>query len=194
MILVITPESIISNESEIINQLFQEGLDLLHIRKPFISNKEMRNLLDQIDSSYHAQLVLHNHYDLGKEYNISRFHIKEKDRLNGLADQLNNQVISTSVHNIDTFNALGKEWGYVFISPVFPSISKKGYGENTTVLENLKYRDNPDVKLIALGGIDEKNIHEAFKNRIDGVALLGAIWENNQPLQIFKRCRQNALS
>ncbi|ROH96273.1 thiamine phosphate synthase [Chryseobacterium daecheongense] len=194
MIIVITPESIISNETEIINQLFQEGLDLLHVRKPFISNEKMKNFLDRIDSPYHAQVVLHSHYDLGEEYAISRFHIREKERKNGWAVQFKNQTLSTSVHDINAYNRLEKEWEYSFISPVFPSISKRGYGENTTVLEDIKHRDNPNVKLVALGGIDENNIHEAFDSGVDGVAVLGAIWESNQPLQVFRRCIQNALS
>lgn len=194
MIIVITPEEIIPNEVEIINQLFREGLDLLHIRKPFISNEEMKAFLNQIDSSYHSQLVLHNYYNLGKDFTISRFHIREEDRLKGMSKPFHDQIISTSVHDIDTYNALGKEWEYSFISPVFPSISKKGYGENTTILKDVKHRNNPEVKLIALGGINENNMRKALESGADGVALLGAIWESKQPLQVFRKCKQNVLS
>jgi thiamine-phosphate pyrophosphorylase len=45
MILVITPETIVPNESEIINQMFHDGLDLLHIRKPWISQEEMNDFI-----------------------------------------------------------------------------------------------------------------------------------------------------
>jgi thiamine-phosphate pyrophosphorylase len=40
MIVVITPEELVQNETEIINALFQEGLDLLHIRKPLSIQKK----------------------------------------------------------------------------------------------------------------------------------------------------------
>jgi thiamine-phosphate pyrophosphorylase len=80
-------------------------------------------------------LVLHHHYDLGKDYGISRFHFREEDRKGGYKSFMNGNQISTSVHDITTFNALGKEWEYAFISPFFPSISKKGYGEDSTVIE-----------------------------------------------------------
>jgi len=190
MIIVITPERAVKNETVIINQLFQEGLDLLHIRKPFLSKDEMKDFIEEIDYRYHPQLVLHNHYDLSAGFNISRFHYRETDRVNGLSIQdINNRIISTSVHNINTYNNLGNEWEYSLISPVFPSISKKGYGENTKMLEDIRYRNNPDVKLIALGGIHENNIREVGDTAVDGIALLGAIWENNQPLHIFKKCR-----
>lgn len=194
MIIIITPEEIIENETEIINELFQEGLDLLHIRKPFINSEEMTDFIQKINSKFHHQLVLHNHYNLAKDYTISRFHFREIDRRNDLYKSFSDKTISTSVHDIESFNDLSEEWEYAFISPVFPSISKKGYGENSTILNDIKSLDNPNVKLIALGGINEKNINEAFESGADGVALLGGIWKNDQPLNVFKKCRQNVLS
>src|SRR5690606_892723 len=99
-----------------------------------------------------------------------------------------------SVHDIKTFNELDVEWEYAFISPVFPSISKKGYGENSMVLTDIKKRNNSNIKLIALGGINENNIQKLSYQNIDGVALSGAIWESNEPINVFRKCRQNALS
>lgn len=194
MIIVITPEEMMKNETELINELFQEGLNLLHIRKPFINSEEMADFIQKIDSEFHHQLVLHSHYDLAKDFNISRFHFREIDRQNDLYKSFADKTISTSVHDIETFNELNEEWEYAFISPVFPSISKKGYGENSTILNDIKKRTHSNVKLMALGGINENNIHEVFNNGVDGVALLGAIWESDEPLNVFKKCRQNALS
>ncbi|MEN4762601.1 thiamine phosphate synthase [Chryseobacterium sp. C39-AII1] len=193
MIIVITPEEFIQNEVEIINELFHEGLNLLHIRKPFIDSEKMMDFIQSIDSKFHHQLVLHSHYDLAENFNISRFHFREIDRQNGLYKNFINKTISTSVHDIKTFNKLNNDWEYAFISPVFPSISKKGYGENSTILSDIKKRTHSNVKLMALGGINEKNINKAFENKIDGVALLGAIWESDEPLNVFKKCRQNVL-
>lgn len=194
MIVVITPEELVQNETEIINALFEEGLDLLHIRKPFINSEEMTYFIQNIHSEFHHQLVLHSHYDLAERFNISRFHFREIDRQNELYKSFADQTISTSVHNIKTFNELSEDWEYAFISPVFPSISKKGYGENSNILYEIKKRNNSNVKLIALGGIHENNISEVFNSRVDGVALLGAIWESNEPLDIFKKCRKSVLS
>ncbi|MCT2564435.1 thiamine phosphate synthase [Chryseobacterium herbae] len=194
MILVITPEAPVQNETEIINQLFQEGLDWLHIRKPMISREEMKSFLNGIDETFYPQLVLHGFYDLAMEYPISRFHFREADRLTeGFKSYADEYSISTSVHDIETFNTLGKEWEYAFVSPVFPSISKKGYGEQSTVMDDLKSRANHDVKLIALGGINENNISKVFENGADGAALLGGIWESDDPIHSFRKCREKVL-
>jgi len=195
MILVITPETMVQNEPEVINQMFREGLDLLHIRKPKISREEMKNFLYRIDKEFYPKLVLHGYGDLGKDHHISRFHIREADRNAGIyKSYVEKNILSTSVHDMKTYDELGKEWEYSFFSPVFPSISKKGYGKDSTLIEELKYRNNQEVKLIALGGINENNICEVFENGADGAALLGAVWNSDQPLNTFKKCRKNALS
>lgn len=193
MILVITPEVGVQHETEIISEMFHEGLDLLHIRKPMMTRGEMENFLTGIDEKFYPQLVLHGYHDLGKEYAVSRLHFREADRLNeGFKSYADECIISTSVHDMETFNALEKEWEYAFISPVFPSISKRGYGEHSTVMEDIRHRTNHDVKLIALGGINENNISKVFENGADGAALLGGIWESNEPINSFKKCRKKA--
>ncbi|MEC3877426.1 thiamine phosphate synthase [Chryseobacterium salviniae] len=194
MIIIITSEKEIYNESKIINELFQEGLDLLHIRKPLMSSDVMKDFIKSIDVEFHQRLVLHSHYDVANYFNISGFHFREIDRQNNIHEFFIDKIISTSVHDIQTFNKLKVKWNYAFISPVFQSISKKGYGKGSNILNDIKKRDNQNAKLIALGGIHENNINEVLKSNVDGVALLGAIWENNQPVEIFKKCRKNILS
>lgn len=193
MIIIITPEEIVQNEIEVINELFQEGLDLLHIRKPFISSQEMMDFIRKINAEFHHRLVLHSHYNVAGNFDISRLHFREIDRQNNMFSSFTDKIISTSVHDIEVFNELSEEWNYAFISPVFPSISKKGYGENSNILNDIKNRNNSNLKLIALGGIDDNNINEVLNSNADGVALLGAIWKSDNPLQIFRKCRQNVL-
>jgi len=196
MIIVITHEDLISHEIETINEMFRAGLDLLHIRKPFINDEEMKVLINGIDQTFHPKLILHSHYEVGKFYNISRFHVREADRVNGLYRSKieEGNIISTSVHQINDYNMLENEWQYSFVSPVFPSISKKGYGQDTKMLEDLMCRNNTYVKLIALGGIDENTIKKVFQAGADGAALLGAIWNSSTPVNTFKKCRDIVLS
>lgn len=194
MIIVITPEKALDNEPETVNELLKEGLNLLHIRKPFSSREEVRCFISKIHSEFHHRLVLHNHYDLAEEFNLSRFHFRESDRQNIDYKNFKGKIISTSVHDIETFNKLEKDWNYAFISPVFTSISKKGYGKKSTILNDIKKRENFKTKLIALGGIDDNNIRNAWTDNVDGAALLGAIWESKEPINVFRKCIQNVHS
>lgn len=193
MIIVITPEQAVRNETDIINALFQEGLELLHVRKPLMDAPAMRNYIKNIHPGYHEQLVLHSHYILAEECGTSRLHFKESERLNIPDHFFEEYIVSTSVHSIGCFNTLDARWEYALISPVFPSISKKGYGNGTTILESIRQRENDDSGLIALGGINHHNIDAVFSEDVDGAALLGAVWESKEPLKTYVQCRQNAL-
>lgn len=194
MIIVITPEQSVRNENEIINELFKEGLELLHIRKPAMEVKTMRNYIHSIQSDYHEKLVLHNHYVLAEEFGTSRIHCKEAERPNIPDHFLDEYRVSTSVHSINDFNTLDSRWEYAMISPVFQSISKAGYGTGTKILESIQQRENDHSGLIALGGINQYNIETVFSEDVDGAALLGAVWESEEPIKTYIQCRKNALT
>lgn len=190
MIVITNPFSI-ENEFQIIHQLFEEGLALLHVRKPAFSENEMTSFLSNIDDKFYSKLVLHEQHHLALEFNINNIHLKEKNRVE-VSDNFQKTVsyLSTSVHNINDFNELSTYFDVAFLSPVFESISKVGYGKNSPILETLVKRTNFNTKLVALGGLEENNIKIALDSGFDSVALLGSIWLNDHPIQKFKQCQK----
>jgi len=40
-IIVISPSKTIANEAQVVTAFFENGLELFHLRKPFMSTKEM---------------------------------------------------------------------------------------------------------------------------------------------------------
>lgn len=187
MILVLTPEQTTPNDHEIIRQLFQAGLELFHIRKYWLNDTEMKAYLDAIDPVFHQRLVLHSHYHLAIEYGINRLHFREEDRLNKRHSMYKNEyILSTSIHDMDTFNDLDAIWQYAFLSPMYPSISKQGYGTAHTLLSTLAQRKNTHCQLIGLGGIDAHNFKEVIQSGADGIALLGSIWQAPDPVAVYK--------
>lgn len=192
--IVITNPSFIKAEISIINSLFEEGLSLLHIRKPDFSEFEMASFIHQIKLEHRSKLVLHNHHDLAENFGINRFHFSEKER----KYEVNNPAIfpkhckykSTATHSIQDFNSLENDFNYAFLSPVFTSISKQNYHPKTNLFEALKLRTNFKAKVIALGGIEAENIERTLENGFDDVALLGSIWKNENPIKQFKLCQK----
>lgn len=77
---VITNPSSVANEISIIDSLFEEGLSLLHIRKPDFSELETAQFIHQIKLEFRSKLVLHNHHQLADDFGISRIHFSEKER------------------------------------------------------------------------------------------------------------------
>ncbi|MCL9804165.1 thiamine phosphate synthase [Flavobacterium amniphilum] len=186
--IVITNPVAVHNEISIIRSLFESGLELLHIRKPDYSEAEMISLLTAIGSDFNSQLVLHSHHHLSGSFGINRLHNPEAEI------EKANFALSASTHSIAEFNALENNYGYAFLSPVYPSISKPGYHSEINLLESVKERTNFNTKLVALGGISQQNITKTLKAGFDEVALLGTIWNSTNPLENFKLCQQTVHS
>jgi len=189
--IVISNPTEIANEHQIIQALFEEGLELFHIRKPNASEEELRCYITAIDSKYHSKLVLHQQYNLVAEFQLERLHFSEKVRQT-IPDTFQKLVpfLSTSVHTITDFNNLSERYDAAFISPIYPSISKTDYKPTQNLLEQTKERTNWKTKWIALGGISAENIVATLTQGFDDVALLGTIWNSTNPIQNFKKCQK----
>ena len=190
--IVITSPIPVNNEAAIINQMFYAGLGLLHIRKPDATALEVRELIESIDSRYHERLALHQYHEIASDYGINRLHHTEAERLKQPEKRLTDLrqkgfVLSTSVHSRECYNTLSGAFNYAFIGPLFDSISKKGYGamKYTGIIEQ-----NNDIKRIAIGGISKDNLDSKILRAFDGIAILGAIWLSEEPLQEFKLLQQ----
>lgn len=195
--IVITNPSAISGEISIIDSLFEEGLSLLHIRKPELSAVEMAQFIHQIKVEFRSNLVLHSHHQLAENFGIDRIHLSEKDRKHShdFPARFSKPFrYSTSTHSIEDFNSLEKYFEYAFLSPVFKSISKEEYYPEKDLFKALAFRTNTNTKVIALGGIDLENIKKTLENGFDDVALLGSIWNSENPVKQFKLCQQIAHS
>ena len=196
--IVITSPIPITNEINTIHSLFENGLELLHIRKPNFSKAEMNAFLSEIKSDYRQRLVLHSHHQLALGFGINRIHFTEKKRAETSEENLNGWkdkefTISASIHQMIDFNELSNVFDYAFFGPVFESISKQNYVSNLDFKKELEQRKNTITALVALGGITPDNIKTALEYGFDDVALLGNIWNSNNPLENFKLCQQIVL-
>lgn len=193
--IVITNPIPTTNEISTIHSLFENGLELLHIRKPDFSAVEMKVFLLEIKLEFRQQLVLHSHHQLAPAFGINRLHLSENIRKEICPEMLylyNEQGVhlSTSTHDIESFNDLRIFFEYSFLSPVFPSISKTNYQSDTDLFESIKSRTNFSTRLVALGGLSSENISKTIEAGFDNVALLGSIWNSNNPIKKFKLCQQ----
>jgi thiamine-phosphate pyrophosphorylase len=197
--IVITSPIPITNEINTIHSLFESGMELLHIRKPDFSEAEIKSFLSEIKTDFRQRLVLHSHHQLAAQFDIDRVHFTERKRAATSKEDLNDQkekafTLSTSIHKMIDFEELSNVFDYAFFGPVFKSISKQNYISNLDFKKKLEQRKNNKIALVALGGITHDNIKTALKYGFDDVALLGNIWNSNNPIENFKLCQQTALS
>ncbi len=189
-LIVITPPQSVKNESEELVGLFKAGLQILHIRKPSFSKVELRNYLLKIPSKYHPKLVIHSHYPLLKEFKLKGIHLTEKTRKKKLPLNFKRKEhsLSASFHSITDVKRSKRKFDYVFLSPVFDSISKKGYRSKFSE-EQLKKLLKEFKNVIALGGTDPATLRSLQKLNFSGAATLGSIWESKDAVKAYKNLR-----
>ncbi len=193
--IVISSSTFLKDEAICINQLFEAGLEIFHLRKPESSVEELENLIASVGVKYHSRIVLHQQFGVSLKFNINRIHFNGKTRwkrheiLKDFDSQ--NLILSTSVHCIEDFNELPNVFEYAFLSPVYQSISKPNYKSKFELLDSVKSRTNFTTKLIALGGIEKGNYRKTIKSGFDEVAVLGTIWNAEFPIENFKTMKLN---
>ncbi|WP_035669692.1 thiamine phosphate synthase [Flavobacterium sp. 83] len=197
--IVISNPTFIKNEISTIHDLFENGMELFHVRKPDFSTAEMKAFLSEIKSDHRRNLVLHSHHQLAEAIGINRIHFTEKMRTETSEERLKKWkekkfTLSTSLHKMVDFEKLSDVFDYAFFGPVFESISKPNYISNLDFKKELEQRKNNITTLIALGGITSERIKTALGYGFDDVALLGIIWNSNNPIENYKLCQQIALS
>jgi len=187
-LIVISPSSHLKNELRDIRALFSRGLKILHVRKPGFSVDELRNFIQLIPKKYHKRLVIHSHYGLLKEFDLRGIHLPEKNRGKKLPAAFNakKHQLSASFHLLADVKRNKRKYDYIFLSPVFNSLSKKNYKSEfrkEDLISFLKTYKN----VIALGGIEPGTIRATKILHFKGAATLGFIWESEEPAKAYRQ-------
>ena len=183
MLILFTPEENKSTEKEQLIYFLENELSVLHVRKPRITELELRSWLSQFEEKYLRKMVLHQHHGLAEAFPVKGIHLKEnirrkQENLELYIEhyKLNGFTISSSFHDFENMKTEALLFDYVILSPVFTSVSKEGYQGKEFNVEKFPH------KVVALGGIEADKIPRVKYLGYEGVAVMGAIWlaENKQ--------------
>lgn len=177
-IIVVSQDRPLQNEAEAITRILDSGVaDRVHIRKPTYSESDTRALLDSIPRRLWPVLSLHDHHVLAAEYGTG-IHLNSR---NPQAPAGFAGTVSRSCHSLEESRGAAD---YVFISPVFDSISKAGY---TAAFSLDELRGKVDSRCIALGGVEPCRLSQVADAGFGGAALLGYIWRDFSISELDKR-------
>ena len=193
IIVISNPENF-SGESELVNQLFFNGLEYFHIRKTSFSNDDVENYIKSINKEFHSRLIVHYHFLMLDKFNLKGLHFNESNIKS--AEKYANIHKSYSAHSFNEVLHLNHKMNYMFLSPVFDSISKLDYNANFNINEIKTFIESYRLenKLIALGGVNENNMQKVIETNFGGAALMGCIWKSainesnfEKSIMIFKQ-------
>lgn len=195
-----TTPSFFVEEHQILNAFFEEGLELLHLRKPNTEPVYSERLLRLIQPEFRKRIVVHDHFYLKNEYGLNGIHLNHR---NPELPPKYKGHISCSCHSAEEVKQHKPACNYVFLSPIFNSISKTNYPSHFTLqeLRELSKSRVIDKKVMALGGVTLENIRQVKEIGFGGAVILGDIWNKftihstqdfKELIQHFRKLRRAA--
>ena len=172
--LVITSPSFIPDEASFLHRLFVHGVDIVHLRKPGATAEECARLLDDLTSDDRRRIVIHDFFELAEPYGLKGIHLNA--RRSTVPDGYEGHV-SRSCHSLEEVKRYKDVCDYVFLSPIFDSVSKQGYASAFTdnVLKQASKDGIIDNKVVALGGVTPDKINYLRQLNFGGAAMLGCV-------------------
>lgn len=172
--IVITDGAFTPYEPQAIAALLDSGAaDRVHLRKPGCSETDMRQLIEAIPGRLHSRLSLHDFHGLATDYGIGGVHFNSRNP--AVPDNFSG-IVSRSCHSLDEV-AAAEGLDYVFLSPVFDSISKPGYCGTFSTLNGNRGLG----RAVALGGVTPQRFKQVHEMGFGGVAMLGYVWHDYSP-------------
>ena len=175
--IAITKPFAIDGEDAIIEHLLANGFDIVHLRKPEADIEYCRALLRRLNPSERSRIVVHDYASLYEEFALRGIHLNRNytvypDHYRGTRTR--------SCHTFEEVARYKDECDYLFLSPIFDSISKRGYTSKFSHDELLSASRAGiiDTRVIALGGVTPERIDYLKSLNFGGIAMMGAIGES----------------
>jgi len=206
-IYAITPNGIEENE------LIEKSQELIEAKIDFLQVRRKADTLDQIYSlaskiikftrNHSCKLIINDHIEIAKDLNADGVHLgmedyeiflkKPEDQKKVFSSYFREKVLGLSCKNnlglvknppIDLF-----DWDYLAVGSMFKTTTKAN-----TVLVNPNERSllmrKSSKPLIAIGGIDEKNIGLLLKNNYNFFAISKFLFNNDSPSEALKKIKK----
>jgi thiamine-phosphate pyrophosphorylase len=190
-IVVISPESADSREVPAMEGFFAAGLERYHVRKPAWSRDALEAWLVHLPEAWRPRIILHHHHPLAAKLGLGGTHDRAGDWGSGPLGS------SRSCHEIDTLRLFLRLYKSLMFGPVFPSLSKSGYGPAANfpwdiLREILGERTPDDARVLAIGGVTAAGLARCRELGFDGAAVLGAVWNEQDPAAAYAGIREAA--
>lgn len=174
MVIVLSAPTFLTDEAYTISRLLDAGVYRLHMRKPGADAAQIAAILRSIPTHHHQRIVVHGHPELMQEFSIGGIHGAHIPH----AHSCSLHALTELVH--------AQAYHYVFLSPIFPSISKKGYRPLFSLEECTGAVRRTQGTVIALGGVSPHTAPIARAAGFAGIAVLGAVWDAPEPVASYR--------
>ena len=162
-------------EDKILANLFEEGLENLHLYKPGAAPMFSERLLTLLGDDYHHKITVHGHFYLKEEYRLKGIHIDDAFTEPPAGYRGN---VTRTCHAISELKEAKRHSNYVFLHSIYDSQTNADEKQSFTrqELEAASREGLIDKKVYALGGMNLDNVKEAKALGFGGIVICGDLW------------------
>jgi thiamine-phosphate pyrophosphorylase len=199
-LIVVTSSKKLEDEEKILTSMFEEGLSILHFRKPHLSTAQADALLKKIPRQFHSRIILHYHHILAAKYDLMGIHYSDihlKKSLKYFWVRFRLRMKMNKIYKCHTFYSLKSvyetdlnRFDYCIIANLFNNITGEFLGNYTK--ENIHALiKNTKVPWVARGGATPLVIPLCFELGFWGIAFQSYIWKHSNPLLQFRKIQKS---
>jgi len=175
-------------DPKMVRRLFDAGLSRLHVqvRKDW-ERRHYEQFILSLPEAYWPRLVLAEEPALVEERGLGGFQMHPGERIPRRWPK--HATVSAKCHDYDELRSTDKGCGYVFLAPLFESVSKKDHRPRRTLREFevilKRWKAEGGAPVMALGGITPQTAPKAREMGFDGIAFIGSVWKQPDPVRAF---------
>ena len=163
-----------------VEEAIKGGVTLVQIREKSIGTLEFYNLAVKIKSitdKYKIPLIINDRLDIAQAIDAAGVHLGQSDMPADIARCIlgNNKIIGVSTTTLEEAQKAERQGAdYVGVGAMFPTTTKDD--ASAVSIECLKeIKEGISIPVVAIGGINEKNVALLKPANIDGIAVVSAI-------------------
>lgn len=171
----------------ILKEALQAGITMFQFREKGPNSlighayEQFARECQKLCQEYQVPFIVNDDVELAIKLNADGVHIGQDDlHISIVREKIGNMLLGISVHSDAELQvALQYKADYVGIGPIFATHSKLDAKapSGTTFLKQVRLQ-NPNLPIVAIGGIEPSNAQTVFEAGSDGVAVISAICES----------------
>ena len=180
-----------------VEQAIKGGVTILQFREKHLHLKERIPLAEKIGAlcrSYKIPFIINDDPNLAKKLNADGVHLGQEDMPIKQARQIlgDDKIIGVSAHTVaEAEKAFESGADYLGVGAVFGSNTKTDTINLTPELLG-EIAGSVPIPCVAIGGVNENNIHLLNNTGISGVAVVSGILAKENPLSAAKKLKELA--
>jgi len=174
------------------------GATIVQLREKDVTSREFYAIaakIKAITDKYNVPLIINDRLDIALAVGAFGVHIGQSDMPCIIARQVlgKDKIIGVSVHTLEEALEAEKDGAdYLGCGAVFSTSTKKD-ATNVSYDQLKEIKARVKIPVVAIGGINEKNLAQLKESNIDGVAIVSAILGKENIKEATENLKRNII-